>query len=63
MRIIGLTTLDSRANINSKFAGVYLVFHSIFLLFSLKNMSKTEVLKFGSGFLHIVLSIIVVGFQ
>jgi hypothetical protein len=53
MRIIGLTTLDSRANINSKFAGL-LSFPFLFLLFSLQEHSKTEVLKFGSGFLHIV---------
>lgn len=65
MGIIGWTTLDSEANLNSKFAGVLLSFFiPIFIVFFTNNMSKTErFLKFGSGFLlYIVLSIIVVGF-
>ena len=65
MGIIGWTTLDSEATINSKFAGLLLSFFiPIFIVFITKNMSKTErFLKFGTGFLlYIILSIIIVGF-
>jgi transcriptional regulator with XRE-family HTH domain len=65
MGIIGWATLDSDANINSKFAGFLLSFFiPIFIVFMTKNMSKTErLLKFGSGFLlYIILSLIIVGF-
>jgi transcriptional regulator with XRE-family HTH domain len=65
MGIIGWTTLDSEANVNSKFGGFLLSFFiSIFIVFITKNMSRTErLLKFGSGFLiYIISSIIIVGF-
>jgi transcriptional regulator with XRE-family HTH domain len=65
MVIIGWTTLDSEANVNSKFAGFLLSFFiPIFIVLMTNNMSKTErLLKFGSGFLlYIILSIIIVGF-
>jgi transcriptional regulator with XRE-family HTH domain len=65
MGIIGWTTLDSKANLNSKFAGFLLSFFiPIFIVFLTKNMSKIErLLKFGSGFLlYIILTLVIVGF-
>ncbi len=65
MGIIGWMTLDSEANLNTRFAGLLLSFFiPIFIVFMTKNLNKTErLLKFGSGlFLYIILSIIIVGF-
>ena len=63
--IIGFMTLDSWANINTRFAGLLLSFFiPIFIVLKTKNMTRTErILKFGSGFLiYIISSIIIVGF-
>lgn len=65
MGIIGFMTLDSWANINTRFAGLLLSFFiPIFIVLKTKNMTRTErILKFGSGFLiYIISSIIIVGF-
>ena len=65
MGIIGWMTLDSEANLNTRFAGLLLSFFiPIFIVFMTKSMTKIErLLKFGSGFLiYIVSSIIIVGF-
>ena len=65
MGIIGFITLDSEANLNSRFAGFLLSFFiPIFIVFKTGKMSRNErVLKFGSGFLfYIITSIIFVGF-
>lgn len=65
MGIIGWLTLDSEANLNSRFAALLLSFFiPIFIVFLTKNINKTErLLKFGSGlFLYIIASIISVGF-
>lgn len=63
--IIAFMTMDSEANLNSRFAGFLLAFFiPIFIVMKTQNLSKVErFLKFGSGFLfNIFLSIIVVGF-
>lgn len=65
MGIIGFMTLDSWANINTRFAGLLLSFFiPIFIVQKTKNLSRLErILKFGSGFfIYIIMSIIVVGF-
>lgn len=65
MGIIGFMTLDSWANINTRFAGLLLSFFiPIFIVQKTNNMSRTErTLKFGSGFfIYIIISIIMVGF-
>ena len=66
MGIIGWMTLDSEANLNSRFAGFLLSFFiPVFIVFLTPNMKKTErLLKFGTGFLiYIISSIIIVGFS
>lgn len=65
MGIIGWMTLDSEANLNSRFGSFLLSFFlPMFIVFSTKNMDNTErLLKFGSGFLiYIIFSIVIVGF-
>lgn len=65
MGIIGFMTLDSWANINSRFAGVLLSFFiPIFIVIKTKNLTRTErILKFGNGFfIYLISSIIIVGF-
>lgn len=65
MTIIGWMTLDSEANLNSRFAGFLLSFFiPIFIVFITPKTTKTErLLKFGTGFLsYIILSIATVGF-
>lgn len=65
MGIIGFMTLDSWANINTRFAGLLLSFFiPIFIVQKTKNMNRIErTLKFGSGFfIYIITSIIIVGF-
>lgn len=65
MATIGFMTLDSFANINTRFAGLLLSFFiPIFIVMKTKKMSRTErILKFGSGFfVYIIISIISVGF-
>ncbi len=65
MGILGFMTLDSWANINTRFAGLLLSFFiPIFIVQKTKNLSRTErILKFGSGFfVYIIMSIIIVGF-
>lgn len=64
MGIIGWMTLDSEANVNTRFAGLLLSFFiPIFIVFMTKSMNKNErLLKFGSGFfLYIISSVIIVG--
>ena len=65
MGIIGFMTLDSEANLNSRFAGLLLSFFiPIFIVFKIPKMSRIErLLKFGSGFfIDILISIIILGF-
>ena len=65
MGIIGWMTLDSEANLNTRFAGFLLSFFiPIFIVFMTKNMNRIErLIKFGSGFfIYIISSIILVGF-
>lgn len=65
MTIIGWMTLDSEANLNSRFAGLLLSFLiPICIVFFTLKISRTQrLLKFGSGFLvYIILAIITVGF-
>lgn len=65
MGIIGFMTLDSEANLNTRFAGILVSFFiPIFIVFKTKRMNKLErILKFGSGFfVYITTSIIIVGF-
>lgn len=51
MGIIGFLTLDSEANLNSRFAGVVISFFlPFFLVYKTRNMAGFErTLKFGSG--------------
>lgn len=65
MAILGWMTLDSEANVNSRFAGLLLSFLiPICIVFFTLKISRTQrLLKFGSGFLgYIILVIITVGF-
>lgn len=65
MSVIGWMTLDSEANLNSRFAGFLLSFFIPFFIVTITSkMTQTErLLKFGTGFLvYIILSIITVGF-
>lgn len=65
MAIIGWMTLDSEANLNSRFAGLLLSFllPISIVFFTLKTSRTQRLLKFGSGFLvYIVLAIVTVGF-
>ena len=65
MGIIGWMTLDSEANLNTRFAGLLLSFFiPIFIVFMTRGMNRTErTLKFGTGFVvYIISSIIIVGF-
>lgn len=62
--VIGFMTLDSAANINTRFAGLLLSFFiPIFIVVKTKNMTGAErILKFGSGFfIYLVMSILIVG--
>ena len=63
--IIGWMTLDTEANLNTRFAALLLSFFiPIFIVVLTKNMEKTErLLKYGTGFfLYILMSLILVGF-
>ncbi len=65
MGIIGWMTLDTAANLNTRFAGFLLSFFiPIFIVYLTPHMKKTErLLKFGTGFLfYIVFSIFMIGF-
>lgn len=65
MGIIGFLTLDSNANLNSRFGG-YLVsiFLPVFIVFLTKNMNGMErMLKFGFGYIaYFILVMITQGF-
>jgi hypothetical protein len=65
MGIFGYLTLDSEANLNSKFGGLLLsIFLPLVIAWKTQYMNGLErILKFGSGFLlYIVLVIINLGF-
>jgi DNA-binding XRE family transcriptional regulator len=65
MGIIGFLTLDSNANINSRFGGFLVSFLlPIFIVQLSRNMSGVErLLKFGVGYLaYLILVVAVVGF-
>lgn len=65
MAVIGFMTLDSEANLNTRFAGLLISFFiPIFIVLKTINMNRVErLLKFGSGFLvYMVASILIVGF-
>ena len=65
MGLFGYLTLDSEANLNSRFGGLLLSFFlPFFIVWKTQNMSGLErILKFGSGFfLYIILIIIKLGF-
>ena len=65
MGIIGWMTLDTAANVNTRFAGFLLsLFIPIFIVYLTPQMKNTErLLKFGTGFLcYILFSIVLVGF-
>ena len=65
MGIFGYLTLDSEANLNSKFGGLLLsIFLPLVLVWKTQYMSGTErILKFGTGFIfYIVLVTINLGF-
>lgn len=53
MGIFGFLTLDSEANLNSRFGGILLSFFiPLFIVYKTMGMSGTErLLKFGSGFI------------
>jgi transcriptional regulator with XRE-family HTH domain len=64
MGVTGWMTLDSEANLNTRFAGFLLSFLiPLLIVFITKSMNKTErLLKFGSGyFIYMVISIFMVG--
>jgi transcriptional regulator with XRE-family HTH domain len=65
MAIIGFLTLDSNANMNSRFGGILLsIFIPIFIVFMTKKMIGLErMLKFGLGyFAYFILIMITQGF-
>lgn len=65
MGIIGFLTLDSNANINSRFGGILLsIFLPVFIVLLTKKMNGMErMLKFGFGFIaYFILVMITQGF-
>ncbi|MEZ4906889.1 MAG: helix-turn-helix transcriptional regulator [Saprospiraceae bacterium] len=63
--IIGWMTIDSEANLNSRFAGFLLSFFiPFFIVFFTQNMDSTvRLFKFGIGcLLYVITTIIIVGF-
>lgn len=65
MSVIGFLTLDSNANINSRFSGVLLSFFiPAFIVFLTKKMNGLErMVKFGFGyFTYFILGMIINGF-
>lgn len=65
MTIIGWMTLDSEANLNSRFAGILLSFliPMCIVFFTLKMSRTQRLLKFGSGFfVYLILALITAGF-